>query len=254
MNDFVTDEFNFQDYVNNLYPDDKIGFLASAEFVKMQQIYRGSNYVYLTLLQNSLDEQLLAVYKPVDGLMQLFDFDIYTLPNRELAAYEVDQFLKWSIVPSVVVRDGPMGIGSLQEFVNHDPSKNYFHFAENEINKDQLIKIAIFDLLINNADRKGGHIIKNMSGALWGIDNALTFHSEKKLRTVIWDYANQKIEKKLINELVDLKKALNQNELKLENLLSQDEIYALIERCNEIINEPVLPNIYPWRCWPWPLI
>ena len=143
MNDFVTDEFNFQDYVNNLYPDDKIGFLASAEFVKMQQIYRGSNYVYLTLLQNSLDEQLLAVYKPVDGLMQLFDFDIYTLPNRELAAYEIDQFLKWSIVPSVVVRDGPMGIGSLQEFVNHDPSKNYFHFAENEINKDQLIKIAI---------------------------------------------------------------------------------------------------------------
>jgi uncharacterized repeat protein (TIGR03843 family) len=254
VNDFITDDFNIQDYVNNLNTDNKINFLTSADFIKMQPIYRGSNYVYLTILQNNLNEQLLGVYKPIDGLIGLFDFDVSTLPHREVAAFEIDQLLQWSIVPSIVIRDGPMGIGSLQEFVPHDSSKNYFHFVENEDNKEQLMKIAIFDLLINNADRKGGHIIQDMSGNLWGIDNALTFHSEKKLRTVIWDYSTQKIEKNIIDDLVDLQKSLNHNELKFSNLLTEQEIHALNERCDEIITTRVLPSMYPWRCWPWPLI
>ena len=254
MNDFIADDFHFQDYVNDLNTDDKINFLSSAEFTKIEPIYRGSNYVYLTILKNNKNEQFLGVYKPIDGLMRLIDFDVSTLPHREALAFEIDQLLQWSIVPAIVVRDGPMGAGSLQEFIPHDPSKNYFHFVENENNKEQLIKIAIFDLLINNADRKGGHIIQATSGDLWGIDNALAFHSEKKLRTIIWDYSTQEIEKNLIDDLTNLKKALNKNELKFINLLNEQEIHALNERCEEIINTPVLPSMYPWRCWPWPLI
>ena len=254
MNNFAADDFNVQDYVNDLNTDDKINFLTTAEFTKMQPVYRGSNYVYLTVLQNNLNDRLLSIYKPIEGLMELFDFDINTLPNRELVAFEIDQLLKWSIVPSIVVRDGPMGLGSVQEYIHHDPTQNYFHFVEDEENKKQLIKIAVFDLLINNADRKGGHIIKSISGELLAIDNALSFHSEKKLRTVIWDYSTQAIEENIIDDLVDLKKALQQNKSKIQNLLSNEEMHALIERCNEIIKEPFLPSMYPWRCWPWPLI
>lgn len=241
-------------YAESIDIEEKIFFLTTADILQVDPIYNGSNYVFLVLLENTDLNKFLAVYKPMDGLRDLYDFNTDTLPTRELAAFKLDQILEWGIIPPMIIRDGPYGLGSFQEYIYHDTDKNYFHFIEHSINHESLLKLAIFDIIINNADRKGGHIIQDSNDKIWGIDNALSFHYEEKLRTVIWDFAENRISNNLLSDLKKLNKEIQSDQCELVKLLNYQEILSLKTRIEKLIDNPELPNIYPWRCWPLPLI
>ena len=160
-----------------------------------------SNYAFLISLTRD-DVTLTAVYKPQRGERPLWDFPDGTLCYRETAAFLTSRELGWEIVPPTVLREGPRGLGSVQFYIDHDPQINYFTFDESFA--PQLMRMAAFDYLINNADRKGGHCLLDAQGHIWGIDHGITFNSVHKLRTVIWDYAGQAVPDELLSAIACL--------------------------------------------------
>ncbi|MDY6845841.1 MAG: SCO1664 family protein, partial [Chloroflexota bacterium] len=164
------------------------------------QFIYGSNYTFLAICTFG-DKELKAVYKPIQGEQPLWDFPIKTLGRREVAAYLVSEALGWKLVPPTVFRleGAPMGPGSVQLFIEHDPNIHFFTFGKKK--KRQFQKVMAFDLLINNADRKGGHFLLDPNGDLWLIDHGISFHKEDKLRTVLWDYAGQPIPQEILIDI-----------------------------------------------------
>ena len=151
------------------------------------QFLFGSNYSFLVSLEYN-GNQLEAIYKPGKGQMPLWDFPSESLADREVAAYIICEALGWNLVPPTVIRhNADFGKGSVQLFIPHDPDQNYFTFSKKM--KERLIPVALFDLVINNADRKGSHILMDERKEMWLIDHGLCFHTEPKLRTVIWDFS-----------------------------------------------------------------
>ncbi|GAB4398005.1 MAG: SCO1664 family protein [Anaerolineales bacterium] len=168
-----------------------IQILRYGEISLEGQFLWGSNYTFLTQIQWE-GVTLKGVYKPTKGERPLWDFPPATLAHREVAAYLVSKALGWNFVPPTVYRtQAPAGRGSLQLFVDHNPELHYFQFTAQQ--RAQLGQVALFDLLINNADRKGGHILLGNDGKFWLIDHGVCFHEEDKLRTVVWDFAGQPI-------------------------------------------------------------
>jgi uncharacterized repeat protein (TIGR03843 family) len=203
-------------------------------------------------------EGVHAVYKPRAGERPLWDFARGTLCCREAAAYEVSAYLEWDLVPATVMReDAPMGPGSLQLFVPHDPDVHYFTLVEDSRHHGALARIALFDLLTNNADRKASHVMLADDGALLGCDHGLTFHTEPKLRTVIWDLGGYVLEAAWREDLGRLAAALGDGSSalrqRLSGLLEAGEIQALGQRASLLRGLRVLPEIDPERRpYPWP--
>ena len=221
------------------------------------QFVYGSNYTFLAACQFD-DEILKVVYKPMEGERPLWDFPHKTLAKREVAAYLVSEGLGWDLVPPTVfrVKHTPMGPGSVQVYIEHDPEHHYFNFTEEE--REQFPRVMAFDLLINNADRKGGHFLLDPEGKLWLIDHGVSFNVEDKLRTVLWDYAGQPIPEEVLSDIEQLKNGLStQGELfhSLKSYLSSEEIQALIIRTEILIAERAFP-LPPEerRAYPWPLV
>jgi hypothetical protein len=215
----------------------------------------GSNYAALVSVSGEDSPTVTAVYKPQRGERPLWDFPDGTLCYREVAAYHVSEALRWHLVPPTVLRQGPHGLGSLQYFVSHNPEVTYFtldaQFAP------QLKKYALFDFLINNADRKGGHLLLDESGKLWAIDHGLTFHTIPKLRTVVWDFAGQPIDDPLIADVCTLAEQIGGGGTlheALSKLLSTVEIRALLQRTTQIIDCKTFPQPGPGPNYPWPPI
>src|ERR671923_862144 len=155
-----------------------------------------SNYTYLAEVCGSDGEQMLAVYKPAAGETPLVDFPDGTLGKREVAAYLVSAVLGWQIVPYTVYRtDGPLGPGSLQQFIVADLREHYFSLMP--ARAPDFKTMAAFDVIVNNADRKSGHCLIDREGHIWGVDNGLTFHPLPKLRTVIWEFAGEPVPDRL---------------------------------------------------------
>lgn len=228
--------------------------LENAELIKIHGMLPwGSNH---TLLLNAVhgEHKALAVYKPQAGERPLWDFPAGTLCLREVATYVISEALQWHIVPPTVLRNGEFGLGSLQWFVVHDPEENYFTF--NDRFESQLVRLAVFDIIINNADRKGGHCLLDDKGKIWAIDHGVSFHTQSKLRTVIWDYAGQSIPKPLLQEMKSLCNKLQEPDLQqtLSTLLSQTEIRALQSRTEHLIKSETLPHPGNDRHSPWPPI
>ena len=214
----------------------------------------GSNYCFLLTVGCGEDE-LLAIYKPQRGERELWDFPRGTLCYREVAAYETAAALDWPLVPPTALRDGPHGLGSLQCFIHHDPEQHYFTFKDEEESVlPQLKRMALFDCLINNADRKGGHCLLDAQGQLWGIDHGVSFHTQPKLRTVIWDFAGEELPEDLRADVAQLIERLTEESglrQHLADLLSETEISALGERAQSLLTsghypQPGLGNNYPW--------
>ena len=153
-------------------------FLLQAEILSCELTPAGSNYTFLAKLRLG-DREGFAIYKPKDGEVPLWDFPPGTLYKRECAAYLLSEILGWDFIPLTIIREGPYGIGSVQQFIEHDPKQNYYTL--NETNGDELRMIACYDLVANNTDRKAGHIIQGLDGKLWGIDQALTFHADAEI-------------------------------------------------------------------------
>jgi uncharacterized repeat protein (TIGR03843 family) len=212
-----------------------------------------------TLLVTVRDDEFstLAVYKPQRGERPLWDFPTGSLGKREVAAYLVCEALGWDFVPPTVLRQGPYGLGSVQFFVHTQEDAHFFTIQNEPDFADDLMRLAVYDIVANNADRKSGHCLVGHDGHLWAIDNALTFHAEYKLRTVIWDFADQPLPADIVASLQDLQLALGDTSALLEALgllLSDDEISALSRRVQALIQAGHLPKPGPGRVVPWPLV
>jgi hypothetical protein len=201
------------------------------------------------------DGPATVVYKPRRGERPLWDFPTGTLCAREVASYLLSEAFGWSIVPETVLRDGPLGVGSVQRFVEHDPDEHYFTLLEDHV--DVFRRFAVFDVLANNADRKAGHCLRaNDDGHVWGIDHGLTFHPADKLRTVIWDFAGEPIGEEAavavarVSEMVygDLGDELSA-------LLSPGEVDALADRAETLLKVGRFPEPDPgYHSVPWPVV
>jgi hypothetical protein len=213
----------------------------------------GSNYAILVIV-NDGELQTTAVYKPQRGERPLWDFPDGTLCYREMLAYWVSKTLGWHLVPPTVLRSGPHGLGSVQLFVEHNPEINYFSLDERF--EEQLRRFVAFDYLVNNTDRKGGHLLLDPQGKLWGIDHGLTFHAAPKLRTVIWEFAGQLIAESMVEDVQKLRDQLEseQSDLycRLVERLSGHEITALRLLVRHLIESKRYPSPGPGPNHPWP--
>lgn len=235
-----------------------------------------------------------VVYKPVAGEQPLWDFPSGTLAGREIAAYLLSETLRWSVVPATWLTDGPLGPGMVQRWCEPDPKQDAVtlvpadrHLAPDMIpvlqgldaqdrpvlvvheNSAALRRIAVFDLLANNADRKGHHVLERADGHRYGIDHGLTFHTEDKLRTVLWGWAGEDLSEDEVGGLRRVQAALNSGSStggsdttdnpaggalrhQLAELISAEEIAALARRCEELLAAPVFPEprddlpVIPW--------
>jgi uncharacterized repeat protein (TIGR03843 family) len=209
-----------------------------------------SNGTFLVAVRGE-DGETHAVYKPHRGERDLWDFPggLYV---REVAAYEVSEALGWGIVPETVLReDAPLGVGSLQRFVDADFEQHYFTLVENSCWHGELKRIAVFDLVVNNTDRKSGHCLL-AEGRIWAIDNGLCFHVQPKLRTVIWDFGGDPIPDEL---RADLARLATSPPPALDELLDRREIDALAKRAALVCRLAAFPDPDPdSRPYPWPLV
>lgn len=194
---------------------------------------------------------LKAVYKPLAGERPLWDFP-EGLYRREVAAYELSVALGWDCIPGTVERDGSLGVGSVQRFVEADFSRHYFVLRDEGRHDDQLLRLGVFDLLANNTDRKAGHILVDATEHVWGIDNALCFSTEARLRTVIWDFAGERIP----DDLMDAVAGLLDRGLPpaLTDLLRDEECERLLRRARVVRSAGQMPHDPTGRAIPWPLV
>jgi uncharacterized repeat protein (TIGR03843 family) len=200
------------------------------------QFLLGSNYTFLVNVHYE-GANYPAVYKPSRGEQPLWDFPENTLALREVAAYIASETLGFHFVPFTILRtEGPYGPGSLQQYLEYDPDYHYFNFTAED--RARLKPVVLFDLLINNADRKGSHVfIESGTKKLWAIDHGICFHEQDKLRTVIWDFAGQPIPAELLSLLA------RTSELPplLKPYLSPGEISALLARAEYLTSLKAFP-------------
>jgi uncharacterized repeat protein (TIGR03843 family) len=231
--------------------EESLALLRDGEFASLRPIHAGHNATFLAEVTLG-GGSCTAVYKPRDGETPLWDFPRGTLYRREYLAYRVSRALGWEIVPPTVIREGPHGPGSLQLFIEAVPEAHYFTILEKR--RADLVPVALFDCLINNTDRKGGHVLQaKADGRLWGIDHGLAFHAEAKLRTVMWDLEEERVPEGLrpaIRRLCD-DPALRQE---LTAHLSRQEAEAFYGRVEATAAAKTIPfarfadrrRPYPW--------
>lgn len=231
-----------------------LNVLQNGEITIKGEFVWGTNYTFLAEVCQNADI-IQSVYKPSRGEQPLWDFPPASLARREAAAYLVSEALGWELVPPTVYRKkAPIGPGSLQLFIEHDPELHYFNL--NESDRQRLRPVVLFDLLINNADRKGSHLLFDKNHHLWLIDHGICFHAEDKLRTVIWDFAGEPIPQKLSEDVRMFYQSLAPDTYvykELQGLLSQKEIKALVKRTERLTSLRQFPLPDPnERSFPWP--
>jgi uncharacterized repeat protein (TIGR03843 family) len=232
-------------------PPRALDVLARGEIGVKGRLPRSSNATLL--VEVSFDgATTLAVYKPRRGERPLWDFPP-GLFKRELAAWELSEALGWALVPPTVRRrDGPLGDGSLQLFVPADFAQHYFTLVDDPSHHPALRRICLFDLLANNTDRKSGHCLLGPDGQIYAVDNALTFHADPKLRTVIWEFGGERIPGPL---LADVKRLIEAGlPAPLARCLEPAEQEALVGRARAVLTHPRFPEDASGHRYPWPLI
>jgi uncharacterized repeat protein (TIGR03843 family) len=233
-----------------------LSILTTGDIEVEGQFLWGSNYTLLVNVSCG-GESLKAVYKPTRGVRELWDFDSASLARREVAAWLISEALGWALVPPTVFRENaPLGDGSLQFFVEHEPDYHFFNFTPED--RQRLKPAAAFDVLINNADRKGGHFIVDGDRHIWLIDHGICFHEDPKLRTVLWDFGGEAIPAEVCAALGDFRAQLqpgSELSLSLEKYLSPRELAALARRADRLLarGEYPLPPRHT-RPYPWPLV
>jgi len=197
------------------------------------------------------DRWTRAIYKPRQAERPLWDFP-RGLDRREVAAHELSEALGWGLVPHTVLRDGPLGVGSVQRFVEADFQQHYFTLYEAGRHHDRMRAMCAFDLVANNTDRKSGHCLVSVGDELFGIDHGLCFHEDFKLRTVIWEFAGEAVPAALLADL----EALRADGLPaaLTELLDDAEQEALLDRVDMVIGLGHFPIDGDGHRYPWPLV
>lgn len=226
--------------------------LAHGEVEVLGRLPWSSNATFLARVGCG-DDITLAVYKPHRGERPLWDFPP-GLGRREAAAWELSEALGWRVVPETVQRDGPLGEGSVQRFVDVDHDVHYFTMMEegDPAVVTQLQALCVFDLLANNTDRKGGHCLLDAERHVWGIDNGLAFHAEWKLRTVIWEFAGEPIPAPLLEAVARLVETGLTDALAA--CLDPFERDALRARACAVLDDAEFPVDHTGHRYPWPLV
>jgi uncharacterized repeat protein (TIGR03843 family) len=228
---------------------DPLAFLHDGDVEVEGRMPWASNATFLVTVRCG-DAAQRAIYKPVRGERPLWDFEP-GLHRRELAAFVLSELLGLGVVPPTVTRSGPYGEGSLQWFVDADHAEHYFTIYEHRPDvHDQLRSIAVLDLLANNTDRKSGHCL--LAGdRVWAIDNGLCFAAPFKLRTVIWEFADEPIDDAVLTRVAALAESVP---LELAVLLDDDEVAALQYRATNLLIERRFPADISGHRYPWPLV
>ena len=198
--------------------------------------------------------QVACVYKPIAGERPLWDFPMGTLAGREVAAYVVSRAAGWDVVPPTVLRDGPFGSGMCQLWIDHDTDVDLIALSR-RTDHAGLRDMAVFDAVVNNADRKIGHLLPVTDGHLYGCDHGVCFAEDYKLRTVLWQWRGKTLPRRSLEALRRLSTQLNEGALEgeLSSLLSASEIAATKIRVETLLKHRVHP--YPpadWPAVPWP--
>jgi uncharacterized repeat protein (TIGR03843 family) len=238
--------------------DRLLALLGQGELTLSGLIPWSSNYTFLGQVSAG-EETAPVIYKPSRGERPLWDFPRNTLAKREVAAYVVCRALGWHLVPPTVLRTGPHGRGSVQLFVEVDQNAHFFTFQDDPAFRHILQTLALFDLITNNADRKGGHCLRAGAGCIVAIDQGLCFHVEDKLRTVVWDFAGEPIPEDLAVDLKrledDLANADGDIVRALTKLLDAGELAALRRRVPQALTAGIFPAPpQDRRPYPWPLV
>jgi uncharacterized repeat protein (TIGR03843 family) len=212
---------------------------------------RASNYTFLAEVTEGT-RTLPAVYKPLYGEQPLCDFPDGTLCNRAVAASVLAEALGWPNVPPTVLRDGPHGEGSVQLFVDAEPNEHYFTLRERF--PDEFRRVATFDVVVGNGDRKAGHCLLTADGTVWVVDHGLCFAARPWLRTVIWDFAGEHLPEAVGSDLGRVAGELRSGPLRdrLEGLLAVEEVEATVQRAEALIRGRTFPHPGPGRSHPWP--
>jgi len=223
--------------------------LESGELEVTGRLVDASNAtLYAKVTLNAREK--ICIYKPIAGERPLWDFPDGTLADREYAAYLISDYLALNVVPLTILRDGPYGFGMVQEWIDIDEAIDLASYFSKDI--PELRRMAFFDAIINNTDRKIGHLLPNLDGELFGCDHGVTFHEEDKLRTVLWQWAGEPLLPVEIKALENLLAGLS-GDLDLSSHLTQKEIEALRMRIQRLITEGVMPLPSPdWPAIPWP--
>jgi hypothetical protein len=228
--------------------------LARGELSVETSMPYSSNYTLLCTV-NYQDERLLGIYKPRRGERPLWDFPQGTLYRREVAAYLVSEALGFDLVPPTVLRNGPYGVGMLQLFIENDEESHLFTMLKAGGYEGVIRRLCAFDVLVNNADRKGGHALKGVDGRLWAIDHGICFHFEPKLRTVLWDFVGEPLPADVLEALCGLRDRLDANDSTaqmLADLLEKAELRALRRRLKSLLDSGCFPQPGPGPNVPWP--
>ncbi len=217
-----------------------------------------SNHSFLVTVADA-KLTLPAVYKPQRGETPLWDFEWGSLCKRETAAYAVSHSLGWDLVPPTVLRRGEHGLGSVQLYVDNDDDQHYFTVQADARFALALRRLALFDYVINNADRKSGHCLIGRDGRMWAIDHGICFHAEFKMRTVIWEFSDTPIDAELLNDLQRFRAELHDENgatwRSLCRLLTRDERAAMLDRVEDLVYGKRYPAPNPHRRnYPWPPI
>jgi uncharacterized repeat protein (TIGR03843 family) len=209
-----------------------------------------SNATFLATISDE-DRTCRAIYKPGRGERPLWDFP-HGLYRREVAAFRLSEALGWGLVPPTVLRDGPLGEGSFQLFIEADFEQHYFTLYEGrEELHPRLMAMCAFDILANNTDRKSGHVLLGPGDRIWGIDQGLCFSPEFKLRTVIWEFGGQPVPADLLPAIERMAASVP---LDLAALLDDDEVEALQRRAAILVKRPTFPVDTSGRRYPWPMV
>jgi len=241
------DELTPSEPVDTAIPDDALEILATGAIELEGRMPWSSN---ATFLANVGDSGAQAIYKPVRGERPLWDFEP-GLHKREVATYRLSEAMGFGVVPPTVFRDGPLGDGSLQWFVQADHREHYFTIAEQRPElHPQLRDIAVLDVVANNTDRKSGHCL--LAGdRVWAIDNGLCFAPDFKLRTVIWEFAGEALTPAQLEAVTTLCDAVPAT---IADLLSPIEVEAMQGRAAWLVEHGVLPGDESGGRYPWPLV
>jgi len=224
--------------------------LAAGEIdVEMRMPY-SSNATFLVRVTAG-EQSVRAIYKPLRGERPLWDF-APGLHRREVAAYRLATAMGLGFVPVTLLRDGPIGEGSVQLLVDADFEQHYFTLHEQRPDlHPKLREVAVFDILANNTDRKSGHVLIDTDDNIWGIDHGLCFSSDFKLRTVIWEFGGEEIDDSL---LATVERVASSLPLDVSSLLDEDEVVALGERAAWLLEHRRLPVDPTGQRYPWPLV
>jgi uncharacterized repeat protein (TIGR03843 family) len=222
--------------------------IKSANLIVIGRLVDASNATLQATLENT-DPVMKVIYKPVLGEKPLWDFADGNLANREYAAYLLSELGDFNLVPTTVLREGPFGSGMVQEWIEIDEELDVVDFGQS--NDPQLRKLALFDAIINNTDRKFGHLLVDHDGKLRGCDHGVCFHQENKLRTVLWQFAGEQF----TAEEIELLNKVNKLDLdsSFAELLTSAEISALSGRIANLLAVRQFP--FPsdeWPAIPWP--